>query len=407
VTDYIPKNYPGYSSSSKKDVDISSYVSWHKAETDEQVFRATLRARLMARSLGEVVYGQKIYTTYPSIPTVYAKLVQDQSGKIAIVELNQNQGVETYERDLGAPVWQYGRNAAHWSYDYANEEPVWYGKTPSLETTEGPLSLGQSIQMSSKFIVRQVPGGYHLNTISLNRPSDVVYWDGSTRSFIQAGKVFPSRSLPSNLWCADALMHKWSLNGFADYIVGLEKDPPYTIQMAINEQAGWEDKAVYDPCPVGYHVPTRYLAEILYFDEVVYNSDIPSISHVHRDKMRWTGLYSHTDDKHRYYYTGPDHSKTFGFLIAPLADNVYNYANLLPFLTLGNILQYNSIEGGLFTSMVIYANDETGNVGLGAFYHQSMTGIRPMDEDVQIDPRAFPRDATYFDDWVDFMNNYN
>lgn len=414
VTDYIPKNYPGYSSSSNKDADISNYFSYNKVGTYEEIFRATLRARLMGRSLGEVVYGQTITTTYPSIPTIYAKLVQEGSGKIAIVTLNQDQGVETYERDRGKPTWQFGRSGALWPFDFVNDYPEWYGKVKSFDSVQGPVSIGQSIQASSKFLING-DSHYNINPINVNEPSvPQLNMPGVLEysSWYRNGDVPPTKSLPSNLWRADGLYQY--LGNSIHYIFGgggLEIDSD--MKIVWNEWGNiWCDKTIYDPCPVGYHVPNHSIMWTMHHSRLHTNS--PS-QYWNDDSLNWfPGLSSHGDGKYHYFFTGPeDRVNTIRYMNSPIVNHdgkneyisgtslisLVNYMMNLPNGFLSCVLNFNMAND-------YYINPRPSTI-INGLNQNSLAPILPVDEDVRFDPRVFPTTPTWHADWSEFMNNYN
>ena len=241
VTDYVPKNYPGYVDANHVDVSTCYKIS----RSNEQLVETSIRARLMKRPLGLTLYGRTKTTYYPAHRTIYAKLLQSDSGQEAVVlSLHSGDHTDVDTRNEGAPVYQYGRSAPLWPVCTTSNEDVWYGQYPSQSNSTGPLSISQTIQNPWKW-VKPNSNGLTFSPITVSRPGPA-----GGKQFFPALSHY--QAMPNNLWSARAtLPYEISLT----YSVGNDK-----ISFGGNSDLYQTIKTVYDPNPSGYTIPDVYSA---------------------------------------------------------------------------------------------------------------------------------------------------
>ena len=187
VTDYIPKNYPGYSSSANNDVLVTN--------------RNGENYSIMPLNLGWAP-SAILYTYTPR--TVYVKVIQETSGKTAVINITQLGGQT--EAEAGRTVtFQQGRKDAMWpNPGYERSEKTWYGRTPKTEAMPKPITIDEAIKHPDRFV----------------------------GSYVDINADFYSEGLASNLWGANLTI----------------SNPNYLNVSSIV-------KTIYDPCPAGYRVP--------------------------------------------------------------------------------------------------------------------------------------------------------
>lgn len=134
VTDFVPRNYPGYAASRLKDVSVTN----QKGETFE----------IMPLNLGWAP-AQLVYTYDPR--TVYVKVRQEISGKTAVINVTQKGG--QVGSDGGRwPTYQHGRKDAMWPHSgYDNIEKRWFGRAPELVYGDCPIALEELIKSPDRF----------------------------------------------------------------------------------------------------------------------------------------------------------------------------------------------------------------------------------------------------------------
>lgn len=240
VTDYIPKNYPGYDTSANKDVQVG--VTW---ETDAsygrpyiQHFENTLPYKLMRRLLGFVTYGTKVTRDYPE-NTVYVKLRQNDgvSGLTTVMSVVQLDGQNELELYRSQPYFQSFRKDAFWPGTGLlsdDVDPEWYGKVRTVLNPDGSrnlttnkMTIAEAINYPST-IFNHVPDALYLER---------VWFIGKPTNLWNSRATKPNDTNIMQMIC-DAGLVNWRILYFKShncFLLG--------------------DKTIYDPCPAGYVVP--------------------------------------------------------------------------------------------------------------------------------------------------------
>ena len=205
LTDYVPFNYPTYSSSSVPDIAVTSL---------QETVGSAWRPVFMPRPLGWVELDESVETEIAAPKAeVYVRLVQADSEKVKImkVERDSHTFADAYRRGF-APFYQHNRkDPLHPNDGLTAREAVCYGYNPTL-ITEPITSVGT------------VPSYSYL----IQNPSVMPY--GS--SFGCYGYYFAGIFNTYNWWNYKNL--GGGPGSFAYY-----------------------GKTIYDPCPAGYQVPVR------------------------------------------------------------------------------------------------------------------------------------------------------
>lgn len=246
VTDYVPKNYPGYQTTNDSDI---TGLHFYFKEGNHYLIDKQLKSRWMNPNLGWVVYGQRLNTLYPA-STVYLKLSQTTSGLATTIQIRQEEHQEVYPRDWAAPTYQYGRIVPTWPADRAHgNDNSWYfyGKNPSFNSVQGPLTLSESIRQPGKGIL--CDGSPHLSVISVSHPDPYVNSMGQTVEWFP--NLSTTTTMPMNLWdnsCRLPFDTELMMTTSADHRWII-----FTPGLVFSRAP----KSVYDPCPVGYRVPSH------------------------------------------------------------------------------------------------------------------------------------------------------
>ena len=205
VTGYVPRNYPAYSGSASKDIAVTNHAGDHTYQ-------------FMAFDLGWNVSGMHMETVFHP-GDVYVLLTQSESEETALMHIQQ-EGKTLDPVDFGnyAPYFQWGRKDALWPGNgldatiggyvdnpliFDADEPVWYGRFPTLVDDPRVTTLDEAIRNPAVFYGNDNEG---------------TSWLGEQHAF--------------NLWNAA--------------IAGGELD-----YMGIHQVV----KTIYDPSPAGYLVP--------------------------------------------------------------------------------------------------------------------------------------------------------
>lgn len=173
VTDYVPRNYPGYSASANKDVLLTN----RQGENYE----------IMPYNLGWA--PSSLLYTYDS-RTVYVKVRQEISDKTAVLNITQHGGQTELEAGRW-PTFQNGRKDAMWPHSgYNNTEMTWWGRTPGLSAEPLPATIDKLIKTPDRFFgifqnpdVAYLSEGIAINlwNATLTNNSNINYYNLTTR----------------------------------------------------------------------------------------------------------------------------------------------------------------------------------------------------------------------------------
>ena len=250
VTDYVPKNYPGYGNQAGQDyIDCSANLKLRfdgLSSNPRYQQDSVMHFRHITRHLGRTVYGRSVKVKYGP-DSVYVKLVQTEGpGLSTVMKVRQELGIVSDTLDRSQPYFQYGRSTAFWpSNGIDDTEPTWYGKTPKIVTTAGPVDLPVSIKNPDKYVAAEA--------IVLN-------------------------GTPVNI--QNAYQRKISQRRIILHNEGNDTDVNnYTLTniYLINRNDFVNDKTIFDPNPVGYSLPPIFV-RFCYRNEISDNhSDAPSV----------------------------------------------------------------------------------------------------------------------------------
>ncbi|MBR3304119.1 MAG: hypothetical protein IKI67_08075, partial [Bacteroidales bacterium] len=170
-----------------------------------------LEISFMARPMGWVDDATKTVYKYPAATPAYMRLIQNESGEVAVVKLTRPAYNLAEQTTYRIPYYQWGRVTPIWPADNDQSSTsnvgVYFGFYRGFNDYGNQESIGWAIQQPSFF----------MHTSS------------------------------GNSWTTTLLANLWNADETKNYEANAQKDIPVK-------------KTIYDPSPVGYTVPRRNAA---------------------------------------------------------------------------------------------------------------------------------------------------
>lgn len=374
VTDYVPKNHDDEerAASADKDVDVSVYWELDPKYKVPIKFHADniFPYRIMGRVLGHTLYGTTVTRYYP-LNTVYVKLRQNDgvSDLTTVMKVTQNEGQEHKTLHRNQPFYAHFRKDAFWpgtglsGVTTLKDEPVWYGKCPSLRKEDGTprvlkqkMTIGQTIKNPALMYQRT---GTDQNS----------NWYSGT---------------PVNLWNSEI---KVTSKMFSHN--DIDKGILYFLDRHLYLLG---NKTIYDPCPAGYLVPPADLNMITIPHPLTW-SDPPYVG-MQSGLAGFKGLAYYDDDSFT-MYTDMDHTSTYTLPAtgtrAYADDGRFVTKTQLPLAFYGNSLSRTSTAvAPVLVISALYPN----NFGFYTLSGGAMAML-PIDDSVGPDPADYPTKEEY------------
>ena len=406
VSDYVPKSPEADVTFTNKFTISDSLYTSH--QTGPNKVEREFQMALGTRVIGQVLYGQTFTTAYPE-NTVWVKFKQDATGKEKIMKVIQHDHEDKDVTEWGHPTYQWGRKDALWPND-GDKNRTWYGKSPSFQTMQGPVSMQNTILNPDKYYLQT--DNMHLSPVSATQ-NYAITWVGGTLNLwtysYMSGSTF-NRCYASNMYNA---ANKIALFGEAEWVglmVTSGSDVGYIGYYVISPQSYQTPvKTIWDPNPAGYVVPNKGLHQTLNGS----NYDVPSINY------RPTGL----KDNHYIITYGSSlrkgttgatywthHEHTGGEFTLPTTGKVRLDSGEIT----GAALNYISAVPGEYKSgntwtpvKVYFQNNGTNGVEFRTLYPSNAFASLPVREGIGPDEIFFPggnHQMLKIYDWIQMIN---
>ena len=399
VTDYVPKNYPGYEDSANKDVQVG--ITW---ETDASYgrpyvkhFENTHPYKLMKRLLGFVTYGTTVTRDYPE-NTVYVKLKQAESDLTTVMTVVQLDGQNVLELYRSQPYFQALRKDAFWPGTGLlsdDVDPEWYGKVRTVLNPDGTRNVTTS-KMTLDETIKNPSIIYNFTSGSIGHVRE--WFFGYPTNLWNSSAKWPSTINILHI-TTDAGLENWRINYFKDH---------YDFLLG--------EKTIYDPCPAGYVVPPRRLGFLTtgqgehsemdnYLESAVNREDFWSdedyeTALLTADKPigAWIGDgWAGEDDYNVSIYTDKSHTTYFTLPKTGVRGNggrgQYVNPSRVPLRLLANTLFTNDDLEDTYTSNVITLLP--GSIFSRYVAQCTPTALLPIDDSVGPNPADYPTKEQY------------